>query len=709
MGFSAIYIVGNQEMSKRLDAIEKLKNCKCRILLTTDLTARGIDAENVNLVVNLDVPNDAATYLHRIGRAGRYGSHGISITIISEQEVESFQKLMISIGGANFSLLKLPAVYPEDLWATGDETFDRIHAGGNAGRSEESTVESPVFESPNIQPISLPMDSPVEPKTNLKLTPSKKLSPEKITVGRLLENLNEPPAQLEKHAEPTNSPKNKRPMQELELMKRKNRPSTFQRLNEGRTFKVDLSEITVDPTAGENDNHLLEYLMYDVSARKCHSITEHVEDFEEEQKITEDEDILFDHPSFINPSGSRPCPRSIYGSLFSLKEWKSLPIEERQKLVPIFESRMLAAADLWNRILEQEISYWGDLLRLASSTFIDRSWHFRSIYESMRIFISMQKRAFLSVYPEIRNEIEVRQTYNWKNTGDNILQMYMGIEDFKTKHRDETEKSISRLPYPIDQVGPYPNLMMSVEEITEYRKAMRTIKTYSKVNDNFSKLQEYVAFLNDDKKSELIRIIRSKILESNEKIDQESLIEFLEEERKQQPILFLNETPRPKEIVMSPVADHSNSPTLIESKSDSSSTDLDEPNSQAARKTHPPQNLTPVQTNNMIHNAVKTLQGSEYLGQTSHDNNLHTSNGYYGWRRIEGTWSQRPEQIPNTMYLIQPGSENGYGYWNSTSDPLRDEEGDPPRDGVDRFLVDLAVYIQEIQRKKYAELMIQRQ
>ena len=45
-----------------------------RILCSTDLTARGIDAENVNLVVNLEVPWEHNTYLHRIGRGGRFGS-----------------------------------------------------------------------------------------------------------------------------------------------------------------------------------------------------------------------------------------------------------------------------------------------------------------------------------------------------------------------------------------------------------------------------------------------------------------------------------------------------------------------------------------------------------------------------------------------------------------------------------------------------------
>ena len=52
-------------------------------------TARGIDAENVNLIVNLDVPSDGKTYLHRIGRAGRFGSKGVAVTLASEGNEES--------------------------------------------------------------------------------------------------------------------------------------------------------------------------------------------------------------------------------------------------------------------------------------------------------------------------------------------------------------------------------------------------------------------------------------------------------------------------------------------------------------------------------------------------------------------------------------------------------------------------------------------
>ena len=64
---------GAQRQSERISSLIQLKQNKCRILVTTDLAARGIDAEKVSLAINFEVPNDKETYLHRIGRAGRYG------------------------------------------------------------------------------------------------------------------------------------------------------------------------------------------------------------------------------------------------------------------------------------------------------------------------------------------------------------------------------------------------------------------------------------------------------------------------------------------------------------------------------------------------------------------------------------------------------------------------------------------------------------
>ena len=112
-GFPSIFISAGQDQTRRIQAIQTFKTFKCRILCSTDLTARGIDAENVNLVINLDVPEDHNTYLHRIGRGGRYGSNSIAISLAPQgKELTRLKKIVTQTD----SVIKvLPAILPKDI------------------------------------------------------------------------------------------------------------------------------------------------------------------------------------------------------------------------------------------------------------------------------------------------------------------------------------------------------------------------------------------------------------------------------------------------------------------------------------------------------------------------------------------------------------------------------------------------------------------
>lgn len=112
-GFPAVCISGSMNQNQRLDAMAKLKQFHCRVLISTDLTSRGIDAEKVNLVINLDVPHDWETYMHRIGRAGRFGTYGLSVSYCCRGEEEN---LMMAIAQkCSLRLLPLPEPIPEGL------------------------------------------------------------------------------------------------------------------------------------------------------------------------------------------------------------------------------------------------------------------------------------------------------------------------------------------------------------------------------------------------------------------------------------------------------------------------------------------------------------------------------------------------------------------------------------------------------------------
>ncbi|KAL9273328.1 DEAD-box ATP-dependent RNA helicase 56-like protein, partial [Drosera capensis] len=70
----------------KLTRYKSFKEGHKRILVATDLVGRGIDIERVNIVINYDMPDSVDTYLHRIGRAGRFGTKGLAITFVSSAE-----------------------------------------------------------------------------------------------------------------------------------------------------------------------------------------------------------------------------------------------------------------------------------------------------------------------------------------------------------------------------------------------------------------------------------------------------------------------------------------------------------------------------------------------------------------------------------------------------------------------------------------------
>lgn len=80
--FPITTIHGKMSQQERNDIVQEFRDGKTRLLLTTDLLARGIDVPQVNLVICYDLPFDKETYIHRIGRCGRFGKKGVSISFI---------------------------------------------------------------------------------------------------------------------------------------------------------------------------------------------------------------------------------------------------------------------------------------------------------------------------------------------------------------------------------------------------------------------------------------------------------------------------------------------------------------------------------------------------------------------------------------------------------------------------------------------------
>ena len=86
-------IHGSMEMDERKRIMKQFREGASRILISTDLLARGIDVHSVGLVVNYELPSKHENYIHRIGRSGRFGKRGIAINLISNQEAHQLLEI----------------------------------------------------------------------------------------------------------------------------------------------------------------------------------------------------------------------------------------------------------------------------------------------------------------------------------------------------------------------------------------------------------------------------------------------------------------------------------------------------------------------------------------------------------------------------------------------------------------------------------------
>ena len=97
-GYKAGTIHGNVAQNKREKVIKEFKDGSIRILVATDVAARGLDIDAVDLVLNYDVPNETDTYVHRIGRTGRAGAEGTAISFFMEEERKMIRDIEVRTG-----------------------------------------------------------------------------------------------------------------------------------------------------------------------------------------------------------------------------------------------------------------------------------------------------------------------------------------------------------------------------------------------------------------------------------------------------------------------------------------------------------------------------------------------------------------------------------------------------------------------------------
>lgn len=101
---SAKAIHSDLEQREREEVLREFRNRKIQILVATDIISRGIDIEDIDLVVNYDVPNDPEDYVHRIGRTARAQSDGVAITFVNKKQKVLFNKIEKFLDASIFKL-----------------------------------------------------------------------------------------------------------------------------------------------------------------------------------------------------------------------------------------------------------------------------------------------------------------------------------------------------------------------------------------------------------------------------------------------------------------------------------------------------------------------------------------------------------------------------------------------------------------------------
>ncbi|KAI3380413.1 hypothetical protein SNEBB_007883 [Seison nebaliae] len=132
LGYSCFYIHSKMMQRNRNHVFHDFREGKCRHLISSDLCARGIDNENVNVVINFDLPKSAETYLHRIGRSGRFGHLGIAINLITYEDRHDLRKIEDELGTG---IIPIPKEIDSRLYVSSALVVDHDHS--NTDRMEE--------------------------------------------------------------------------------------------------------------------------------------------------------------------------------------------------------------------------------------------------------------------------------------------------------------------------------------------------------------------------------------------------------------------------------------------------------------------------------------------------------------------------------------------------------------------------------------------
>ncbi|MEA1911154.1 MAG: DEAD/DEAH box helicase, partial [Spirochaetota bacterium] len=131
-GYKVHYIMGDLPQKKRLAVINRVKSGEIKFLVATDVAARGLHVDDLDMVVNYDIPEDFENYVHRIGRTARAGKTGKAVTFACEKFVYGLEAI------EKYISMKIPVEWPEAEMFVVDKS-----AGMNFYREKQAAVNSP--------------------------------------------------------------------------------------------------------------------------------------------------------------------------------------------------------------------------------------------------------------------------------------------------------------------------------------------------------------------------------------------------------------------------------------------------------------------------------------------------------------------------------------------------------------------------------------
>jgi ATP-dependent RNA helicase RhlB len=128
-GFICEFITGDLPQKKRLEVIEGIKTGQIPLLVATNVAARGLHVEDLDLVINYDIPEDCEDYVHRIGRTARVGKEGKAISLVCEDYVHALDSIEKYLG------MKIPVIWPEEsMFAEDKSKRARQHSRDSRGK-----------------------------------------------------------------------------------------------------------------------------------------------------------------------------------------------------------------------------------------------------------------------------------------------------------------------------------------------------------------------------------------------------------------------------------------------------------------------------------------------------------------------------------------------------------------------------------------------